>query len=276
MSYIRLCCCRIRVVAAAAAAVANVQSRCSSHCLHDNHKFNHRQLIIKFLDLFIMLIRGSIHHIPRTVTRSLATRASAFYTNPAKAQDPGVTTTPQDITREQREVLGSALRVDQAGEIAANHIYRGQMAVLGRDTKVGPLIQEMWDQEKQHLFVMNKLQVQHQVRPTILSDVAKAAGYGLGVVTALLGKEAAMACTEAVETVIGEHYDDQLKELESLPTSHPSVPLLRDVIRELRDDELEHLDTAVQHHSQRAPAHALLSTIVGRSCMIAIELCKRF
>ncbi|KIJ69526.1 hypothetical protein HYDPIDRAFT_106171 [Hydnomerulius pinastri MD-312] len=221
-------------------------------------------------------IRGSVRHVPKTLARSLATRASEHYMDSAQTHHPGITTTPRDITPEQREVLVSALRVDQAGEIAANYIYQGQMAILGRDAKVGPLIQDMWDQEKRHLIVMDKLQVQHQVRPTILADVAKAAGFGLGVATALLGKEAAMACTEAVETVIGEHYDDQLKEFESLPTSHPSVPLLRDVIRELRDDELEHLDTAVEHHSQRAPAHALLSTIVGGGCKVAIELCKRF
>jgi ubiquinone biosynthesis monooxygenase Coq7 len=66
----------------------------------------------------------------------------------------------------------------------------------------------MWDQEKKHLVVMNKLQTQHRIRPTMLTDVAKAVGYGVGAVTAALGKEAAMACTEAVETVIGEHYDE--------------------------------------------------------------------
>lgn len=55
---------------------------------------------------------------------------------------------------------------------------------------------------------MDRLQVQHRVRPTVLSEVAKVAGFGLGVVTALMGKDAAMACTEAVETVIGEHYDE--------------------------------------------------------------------
>ena len=66
----------------------------------------------------------------------------------------------------------------------------------------------MWDQEKKHLAVMNQLQVQHQVRPTLLWEAAKAGGFALGVVTALMGKEAAMACTEAVETVIGEHYDE--------------------------------------------------------------------
>jgi 3-demethoxyubiquinol 3-hydroxylase len=150
----------------------------------------------------------------------------------------------------------------------------------------------MWDQEKKHLTVMDRLQAQHRVRPTALSDIAKVAGFGLGAVTALMGKEAAMACTEAVETVIGEHYDEcvdslqmiyhplnwafsQLKDLDILPASHPSIPLLKAVVRELRDDELEHLDTAVEHFSQRAPAHALLSTLIGCGCKVAIELCKR-
>jgi 3-demethoxyubiquinol 3-hydroxylase len=66
----------------------------------------------------------------------------------------------------------------------------------------------MWEQEKKHLKVMDKLQSQHRIRPTILTNVAKVAGFGLGISTALMGKEAAMACTEAVETVIGEHYDE--------------------------------------------------------------------
>jgi ubiquinone biosynthesis monooxygenase Coq7 len=70
------------------------------------------------------------------------------------------------------------------------------------------MAKEMQDQEKRHLEVMDKFQLQHQVRPTILSHVAKASGFALVVATALVGKEAAIACTEAVETVIGEHYDE--------------------------------------------------------------------
>ncbi len=66
----------------------------------------------------------------------------------------------------------------------------------------------MLQQEEKHLAVMNKLQLQHNVRPTIFAEAAKVAGFGLGAVTALMGKESAMACTEAVETVIGEHYDE--------------------------------------------------------------------
>jgi 3-demethoxyubiquinol 3-hydroxylase len=39
------------------------------------------------------------------------------------------------------------LRVDHAGELGADRIYAGQMAVLG-NTKVGPTIKHMWEQEK--------------------------------------------------------------------------------------------------------------------------------
>lgn len=63
--------------------------------------------------------------------------------------------------------------------------------------------------------------------------------------------------------------------MESLPDDHPSVPLLREVIKEFRDDELEHLDIAVENFSQRAPAHALVSSVIGLGCKVAIELCKK-
>lgn len=226
-----------------------------------------------------MLSRNVVKAIQRTSVRRLVTDtkilASSVYMDPKKTKDPAVSTTPRNITKEQRAALEAAIRVDQAGEVAANWIYMGQYAVLGREPKTGALLQEMWDQEKKHLSVMNKLQAQHRARPTLLKDVAQIAGFGLGAITALMGPESAMACTEAVETVIGEHYNDQLREMESFPDDHPSVPLLREVIKEFRDDELEHLDIAVENFSQRAPGHAFLSSCIGAVCTIGIELCKR-
>jgi len=77
---------------------------------------------------------------PRLV-RALSTRASAVYADPANAHVPALASTPPGLTHRQRAILESALRVDHAGEIAANYIYKGQMAVLGRHPTVGPLIQ---------------------------------------------------------------------------------------------------------------------------------------
>ena len=67
----------------------------------------------------------------------------------------------------------------------------------------------------------------------------------------------------------------QLKELDSFSSQHPSLLVLKDLIRELRDDELEHLDIAIENDSQRAPAHALLSSVIVTGCKVSIELCRK-
>lgn len=58
--------------------------------------------------------------------------------------------------------------------------------------------------------------------------------------------------------------------LSTFPASHPSITLLRKILTEFRDDELEHLDTAVENESQQAPHHALLSALIAAGCRGAI------
>ncbi|KAF9144414.1 ubiquinone biosynthesis monooxygenase Coq7 [Mortierella sp. GBA39] len=180
---------------------------------------------------------------------------------------------PLKLSKEQRELLEEIIRVDQAGELGANWIYRGQYAVLGSDKKVGPLLQHMWDQEKHHLKVFDGIVSQYRVRPTALRPIWEMAGFALGAGTALLGKEAAMACTEAVETVIGGHYNDQLREL--LKIDHPDIAELRKVVKQFRDDELEHLETALEHDAHKAPQHELLSNAIKQGCKAAIWISSK-
>ena len=80
---------------------------------------------------------------PSVVGRTYATarNPSAVYMDPAKQGEIAVTQTPDNMTTKQRDILDKALRVDQAGEVAANWIYNGQMTILGRDPTCGPLIQ---------------------------------------------------------------------------------------------------------------------------------------
>lgn len=72
-----------------------------------------------------------------TVSR---TQPCQVYFNQAKSSEPSVSTTPDHLSPAQRDELERALRVDQAGEVAANYIYKGQLAVLGQDPQSGPLI----------------------------------------------------------------------------------------------------------------------------------------
>lgn len=74
-------------------------------------------------------------------------------------------------------------------------------------------MKHMHDQEAGHFATFNKLLAKHRVRPTALYPVWKAAASILGWSTGVMGREAAMACTEAVETEIGNHYNGQVREL---------------------------------------------------------------
>ena len=110
-----------------------------------------------------------------------------------------------------REVLEEIIRVDHAGEYGASKIYDGQIAIFGKSSKLGKTIQHMADQEQEHIDKFNELILEHRVRPTALLPLWNVAGYALGASTALMGEKAAMACTVAVEKVIGEHYQEQLE-----------------------------------------------------------------
>lgn len=103
----------------------------------------------------------------------------------------------------------------------------------------------------------------------------------IGAGTALLGKEAAMACTVAVEEVIGHHYNNQLRQLvahgnedENIRNSDEHNKLLS-TIKRFRDDELEHLDTGLEHNATEAPLYDSLKQVIQGGCKIAIWLSER-
>lgn len=62
----------------------------------------------------------------------------------------------------------------------------------------------------------------------------------------------------------------QLELLKKDMPDHPAIPLLEKILVEFRDDELEHLDTAVANESQQAPAYSLLSAVIAGGCRWAI------
>lgn len=174
--------------------------------------------------------------------------------------------------KSDKNVLDRMLRVDHAGEFGATRIYAGQYTAL-KGTPEAPLIKHMWDQEKVHLETFQKLIPEYRSRPTILMPVWNVAGFMLGAGTALMGKEAAMACTVAVETVIGEHYDDQIRKLMEIdPEKYKE---LMKILCKFRDEEMEHHDTGLEHDAEKAPFYKALSASIKTGCKVAIWLSER-
>ncbi len=163
----------------------------------------------------------------------------------------------------------SMIRVDQAGEYGAARIYAGQLAVLGQRHPAARSIRQMAAQEQRHLDRFDAMIAERRVRPTALQPVWNAAGFALGAATALIGPEAAMACTAAIETEIDRHYGEQLDELGE------GDPELTETITDFRAEEVEHLNTALAEGAERAPAYPLMSLAIRLGCRAAISLSKR-
>ena len=152
------------------------------------------------------------------------------------------------------------------------HIYRGQRAVLNRapgKDRIAFQLQEMEAHEAEHLAAFDDLLTARRVRPTLMTPLWRAAGFALGAGTALLGEKAAHACTEAVESVIEQHYAGQIAELEE------TEPDLAAKLTKFRDDELAHRDQAVEEGARQAPAYPLLSAVIRAGCRAAIKISEK-
>jgi len=173
---------------------------------------------------------------------------------------------PGDPTKE--ELVAAMIRVDHAGEHGAVRIYEGQLAILAGTEAEAP-IREMAEQERRHLEGFDNLIADRRVRPTALAPLWHVAGFALGAGTALLGPKAAMACTQAVEEVIDEHYAGQAEQLGDDESD------LRDMIEDYRADELAHRDTAIEQGAKEAPGYEALTGAVKAGSRLAIWLSTR-
>jgi len=211
----------------------------------------------------------------RMIPRRLPRGSARFNSSNPLNRDP----LSNPLSSKDSTSLSSMLRVDHAGELAAFQIYSGQLFILSRThPELVPLIQEMQDQESHHLNTFNSLLSSHRVRPTVMTPLWRMAGWSLGAVTAAMGKEAAMACTSAVESVIGGHYDDQVRNLMELEKKYPDggeLSQLTETVSQFRDDELEHRDIAIEKDAEKATGYPILQTVIGGGCRAAIWISER-
>ncbi|KAK3714455.1 ubiquinone biosynthesis monooxygenase Coq7 [Vermiconidia calcicola] len=213
----------------------------------------------------------------RTLTFSAAT--------PHDGVHPEHSSRPKKVlTKAQKQFLDSALRVNQAGELAATRIYTSQNPpIIKAHPHLRPLMKHMYDQEAGHFKTFNGLLAKHRIRPTAMYPVWYAASSLLGWSTGVMGREAAMACTEAVETEIGDHYNSQVRELlvwekeakDNGETLGPELEALLVDIRRIRDEELEHLDHAVEQDAKEANPYELLTGVIRAGCRGAIWVSER-
>ena len=168
--------------------------------------------------------------------------------------------------RRHHKKLAAARRLGDANRQAES---ARQLAVLRRNCPEAKLVARMATQEQRHLERFNALMAERRVRPTALQPIWNVAGFALGAATALMSEEAALACTDAVETEIDKHYAQQLRDIGE------DDPELAADVEAFQAEELEHRDTARAAGARDAFGYPMLTAAIRAGCRVAIGLSKR-
>ena len=176
------------------------------------------------------------------------------------------------MEKTNRKTLEEIIRVDHAGERGAIKIYEGQLLALKtikEDKALKDKIEEMKEQEKEHLQYFEKEIQKRKIKPTYLLPLWDVMGVALGFGTAILGKKAAMLCTASVEEVIEDHYQNQLKKLGNDELD------LKAKIEKFKDEEVNHKNIAYESGATNKGLYSIMDKVVRTGSRIAITISEK-
>ena len=176
------------------------------------------------------------------------------------------------MEKTNRKTLEEIIRVDHAGERGAIKIYEGQLQALKtikQDEALKDKIEEMKEQEKEHLQYFEKEIQKRKIKPTYLLPLWDVMGVALGFGTALLGKKAAMPCTASVEEVIEDHYQNQLKKI-----GNDEIDL-KAKIEKFKGDEVNHKNIAYETGATNKGLYSVMDKVIKTGSRIAITISEK-
>ena len=158
------------------------------------------------------------------------------------------------------------MKVNHAGEYGAIRIYSAQLIVSKRIHKdLVPFLEHTLAHEIAHAQKFIEAMKIRQTRPCRAMPLWGIGGWILGFTTACMGKNAVMICTEAVESAVHAHLQDQIRYLDNKDAE------LRNIILDIEKEEIEHLHYA-QHHVRHSWLTKPLSCVITFSTESVIWL----
>lgn len=160
------------------------------------------------------------------------------------------------------------LRTDHAGEVGAVCIYKGVLK-FARDPILRAFAEHHLATEQKHLRLISGWLPPAQY--SRLLPLWRLAGFLTGALPALFGPKAVYVTIEAVETFVNQHYEDQIRALDS----QPKLLDLRQTLLDCQADEVAHRDEAAAR-GLRQPGWVLQAwcAMVGVGSKAAVSLIR--
>lgn len=172
---------------------------------------------------------------------SHAQPAAAARRFPAKGIDDG------DL--DDREIAHSAglMRVNNAGEVAAQGLYRGQ-ALGARAEALGVAMQQAAEEENEHLNWCQRRLAELNQRRSLLDGVWYWGSFTIGALAGVAGDKWSLGFVKETEQQVCAHLDHHLEKL-------PAGDLRsRAILQEMRADELRHAENAAAAGAAELPS----------------------
>jgi len=131
------------------------------------------------------------------------------------------------------------MRVNHAGEVCAQALYRGQ-ALIERDPEVRALLQEAADEERDHLAWCRERLQQLRSKPSRLNPLWYSASMITGVMAGSMGRHIGLGFIAATEEQVCLHLD---RHLDLLPAHDEKS---RQILLRMRTDEMQHGHRALE------------------------------
>jgi ubiquinone biosynthesis monooxygenase Coq7 len=189
----------------------------------------------------LSLIDRLLDELQHGLNTSHARPAAAARRFPAK----GVT----DDELGSREIAHSAglMRVNNAGEVAAQGLYRGQ-ALGARAEALSETMQKAAEEENEHLNWCQRRLAELNQRRSLLDGVWYWGSFTIGALAGLAGDKWSLGFVKETEQQVCAHLD---RHLEDLPAAdHRS----RAILQAMRTDELRHAENAAAAGAAELPA----------------------
>jgi len=173
--------------------------------------------------------------------RTVATPAG----RPARA-NPSENIIDADLNARQKAHAAGLMRVNHAGEVAAQALYQGH-ATVARNKNIEEQMKRAADEEFDHLAWCEQRIEELGFKPSRLSPLWYAGAYAIGAASGVLGDKWSLGFIAETERQVCSHLDSHL---DHVPNGDAKS---RAIVEQMRDEEEEHGENAIEAGAAELP-----------------------
>lgn len=151
-----------------------------------------------------------------------------------------------ELDEQERDVSARLMRINQAGEVAAQGLYQGH-ALVARNDELEAKLRHAADEEMDHLAWCTARLGELGARPSLLNPVWYGGAYLIGAASGIAGDRWGLGFIEETERQVVEHLDEHLNRLPERDARS------RAILERMREEEAEHGADARQSGAAKLP-----------------------